>query len=73
VTLVVESRVRRKRSKGGRDVFQYVQTVEETVWKDKQLQETLQVSYLLTLVAFAFDRSYIIPAEPNLEIVAKPD
>ncbi|KAG2758075.1 hypothetical protein P692DRAFT_20763166 [Suillus brevipes Sb2] len=40
--LVVESRVRRKRPKGGRDVFQYVQTVEETVWKDKQLQETLQ-------------------------------
>lgn len=40
--LVVESRVRRKKSKGGCDVFQFVQTVEETVWEDKQLQETLQ-------------------------------
>ncbi|KAG1868991.1 hypothetical protein DFJ58DRAFT_653770 [Suillus subalutaceus] len=40
--LVVESRVRRKKSKGGRDVFQFIQTVEETVWEDKQLQETLQ-------------------------------
>ncbi|KAG2115471.1 hypothetical protein DEU56DRAFT_761709 [Suillus clintonianus] len=40
--LVVESRVRRKKTKGGRDVFQFVQTVEETVWEDKQLQETLQ-------------------------------
>ncbi|KAG1743235.1 uncharacterized protein EDB91DRAFT_236327 [Suillus paluster] len=40
--LVVESRVRRKKSKGGRDVFQFVQTVEETVWEDKQLQVTLQ-------------------------------
>lgn len=40
--LVVESRVRRKKSKGGRDVFQFVRTVEETVWEDKQLQETLQ-------------------------------
>ncbi|KAG1822623.1 uncharacterized protein BJ212DRAFT_1444934 [Suillus subaureus] len=42
VTSVVESRVRRKKSKGGRDVFQFIQTVEETVWEDKQLQETLQ-------------------------------
>ncbi|KAG1879231.1 hypothetical protein F4604DRAFT_1903006 [Suillus subluteus] len=40
--LVVESRIRRKKSKGGRDVFQFIQTVEETVWEDKQLQETLQ-------------------------------
>lgn len=72
VTLVVESRVRKKRSKGGRDVFQFVQTVEKTVWEDKQLQETLQVSYVLTLVASAFHRSSIIPAEPNIEIVAKP-
>ncbi|KAG2144188.1 uncharacterized protein EDB93DRAFT_549903 [Suillus bovinus] len=40
--LVVESRVRKKRSKGGRDVFQFIQTVEETVWANKQLQETLQ-------------------------------
>ncbi|KAG1749352.1 hypothetical protein EDB19DRAFT_1893655 [Suillus lakei] len=42
VTLVIESRVRRKKTKGGRDVFQFVQTVEETVWEDKQLQETIQ-------------------------------
>jgi hypothetical protein len=40
---VVESRVRRKKAKGGRDVFQFIQTVEETVWEDKKLQETLQV------------------------------
>lgn len=40
--LVVESRVRRKKVKGSRHVFQFVQTVEETVWEDKQVQETLQ-------------------------------
>jgi hypothetical protein len=44
MTLVVESRARRKKSRGGHDVFQYVQTVEETIWEDKKLQETLQVS-----------------------------
>jgi hypothetical protein len=46
MTLVVESGARRKKSRGGRDVFQFVQTVEETVWEDKRLQETLQVSWL---------------------------
>ncbi|OJA21490.1 hypothetical protein AZE42_03279 [Rhizopogon vesiculosus] len=40
--LVVESGARRKKSRGGRGVFQFVQTVEETVWEDKKLQETLQ-------------------------------
>ena len=41
---VVESRARRKKTRGGRDVFQFVQTVEEPVWEDKKLKETLQVS-----------------------------
>ncbi|KIJ60290.1 hypothetical protein HYDPIDRAFT_32410 [Hydnomerulius pinastri MD-312] len=40
--LVVESRVRRKKSRGGVDVFQFAQTVEHDAWEDQQLRQTLQ-------------------------------
>ncbi|EGN98124.1 hypothetical protein SERLA73DRAFT_138396 [Serpula lacrymans var. lacrymans S7.3] len=40
--LVVESRVRRKRSRGGIDVFQFAQTIEQSAWKDEQIRLELQ-------------------------------
>ncbi|KAG1797862.1 uncharacterized protein HD556DRAFT_246021 [Suillus plorans] len=60
--LVVESRVRKKRSKGGRDVFQFVQTVEKTVWEDKQLQETLQNQ--ISKLSQSHDEHNIQPSAP---------
>ncbi|KAF8158231.1 hypothetical protein B0H34DRAFT_674684 [Crassisporium funariophilum] len=40
--LVVESRVRRKKSRGGVGVFQYAQTVENADWDDAQRQKDIQ-------------------------------
>ncbi|KAG1880718.1 hypothetical protein C8R48DRAFT_172108 [Suillus tomentosus] len=60
--LVVESRVRKKRSKGGRDVFQFVQTVEKTVWEDKKLQETLQNQ--ISRLSQSHDEHNIQPSAP---------
>ncbi|KIK03305.1 hypothetical protein K443DRAFT_95367 [Laccaria amethystina LaAM-08-1] len=40
--LVVESRVRRKKSKGGVGVFQYAQTVEVDDWEDEHCQKDIQ-------------------------------
>ncbi|EDR13317.1 uncharacterized protein LACBIDRAFT_309045 [Laccaria bicolor S238N-H82] len=40
--LVVESRVRRKKSKGGIGVFQYAQTVEVDDWEDEHCQKDIQ-------------------------------
>ncbi|KAG2010108.1 hypothetical protein CC2G_012953 [Coprinopsis cinerea AmutBmut pab1-1] len=39
--LVVESKSRRKKTKGGPGVFQYVQTVEDTVWNSEKAQKEL--------------------------------
>ncbi|KAF9454838.1 hypothetical protein P691DRAFT_804200 [Macrolepiota fuliginosa MF-IS2] len=40
--LVIESRVRRKKSRGGVGVFQYAQTVEDDAWKDEKSQKDIQ-------------------------------
>ncbi|KAH7913425.1 hypothetical protein BJ138DRAFT_1146173 [Hygrophoropsis aurantiaca] len=40
--LVVESGVRRKKSRGGIDVFQFAQTVEQDAWEDERLHQNLQ-------------------------------
>ncbi|KAI9568329.1 hypothetical protein HD554DRAFT_758683 [Boletus coccyginus] len=40
--LVVESRFRRKKSRGGVDVFQFAQTVEPDAWEDNALRQNLQ-------------------------------
>ncbi|KAF9220492.1 hypothetical protein BS17DRAFT_315514 [Gyrodon lividus] len=40
--LVVESRFRRKKSRGGVDVFQFAQTVENDAWEDQQIRLSLQ-------------------------------
>jgi len=40
--LVVDSRVRRKKSRGGVGVFQYAQTVENDAWDDVQGQKDIQ-------------------------------
>ena len=42
--IVVDSRVRRKKSRGGVGVFQYAQTVENDAWDDVQRQKDIQVS-----------------------------
>ena len=41
--IVVDSRVRRKKSRGGVGVFQYAQTVENDAWDDVQRQKDIQV------------------------------
>jgi hypothetical protein len=40
--LVVESRCRRKKSRGGVDVFQFAQTMERDAWEDGTLRQNLQ-------------------------------
>lgn len=40
---VVESRVRRKKSRGGIGVFQFAQTVENDAWEDEKRQKVIQV------------------------------
>ncbi|KAI0051508.1 hypothetical protein FA95DRAFT_1554601 [Auriscalpium vulgare] len=40
--LVIESRVRRKKSRGGLDVFQFAETVGPEAWKDQQQTRHLQ-------------------------------
>lgn len=40
--LVVESRVRRKKSRGGVDVFQFAQTVEVDDWNDEKRKKDLE-------------------------------
>ncbi|KAH0832230.1 hypothetical protein J3R83DRAFT_13201 [Lanmaoa asiatica] len=40
--LVVESRLRRKKTRGGVDVFQFAQTVEPDAWEDSELRQNLQ-------------------------------
>ena len=42
--IVVDSRVRRKKSRGGVGVFQYAQTVESDAWDDVQRQKDIQVA-----------------------------
>ena len=42
---VVESRVRRKKSRGGVGVFQYAQTVEDDDWDNAQRQKDIQVRH----------------------------
>jgi len=40
--LVVESAVRRKKSRAGMDIFQFAQTVEDATWKDELRQKAIQ-------------------------------
>ncbi|KAF8895310.1 hypothetical protein BD779DRAFT_1498770 [Infundibulicybe gibba] len=40
--LVIESRVRRKKSRGGMGVFQFAQTVEHDAWQDEGRQKDIQ-------------------------------
>jgi len=40
--LVVESRSRRKKTRGGLDVFQFAQTVEHDIWEDSEMRQNLQ-------------------------------
>ena len=42
--IVVDSRVRRKKSRRGVGVFQYAQTVENDAWDDVQRQKDIQVA-----------------------------
>lgn len=40
---VVESRIRKKKSRGGVGVFQFAQTVEDDAWKDEKRRKDLEV------------------------------
>lgn len=45
--LVVESRIRKKKSKGGLDVFQFAETVEPNAWQDERQTKDLQACRVL--------------------------
>lgn len=40
---VVESGARKKKSRGGLNIFQFAQTVEHDAWEDEQRRQALQV------------------------------
>lgn len=45
---MIESRVRRKKSRGGIGVFQFAQTVEYDAWADEKRQKDIQVCIIVT-------------------------
>lgn len=49
---VVESRVRRKKSRGGIGVFQFAQTVEHDVWEDERRQKAIQVRFTAIILYY---------------------
>jgi hypothetical protein len=42
--IVVESRARKKKTRGGMDVFQFAQTIEADAWEDEKRRRDLQVN-----------------------------
>ncbi|KAF8195510.1 hypothetical protein BJ912DRAFT_923745 [Pholiota molesta] len=62
--LVVESRIRRKKSRGGVGVFQYAQTVEDSAWDDatqKSIQDEISRLARETAVKVAAEAKGAIP------------
>ena len=47
--IVIESGIRRKKSRGPLDVFQFAQTVDDTTWKDESRRKAIQVSGICAL------------------------
>ncbi|KAA1473809.1 hypothetical protein DENSPDRAFT_297712 [Dentipellis sp. KUC8613] len=66
--LVVESRIRRKKSRGGMDVFQFAETLEQDAWDDERATKELQ-DRISTL---AREQSSKVGAEPPREPLAVP-
>ncbi|KZP05212.1 hypothetical protein FIBSPDRAFT_923225 [Athelia psychrophila] len=66
--LVVESRVRKKRSRKGLNVFQFAQTVEEDTWEDEKRRKDLQEQ--ISIIAKA--RAAEAPASAGAEADGKP-
>ncbi|KAK0463951.1 uncharacterized protein EV420DRAFT_1303814 [Desarmillaria tabescens] len=65
--LVIESGIRRKKSRGGMGVFKFAQTVEDDAWNDQRLHQQIQVKYLVSLVSllsFAQDEVSRLSREP---------
>ncbi|KAH9480560.1 hypothetical protein JR316_0007160 [Psilocybe cubensis] len=62
--LVVESRVRRKKSRGGIGVFQYAQTVEDDVWDDMNRRKDIQenISNLARETAAKLESNATLPS-----------
>lgn len=67
VHAVVESRIRRKKSRGGVGVFQYAHTVEDGAWQDEKSQKDIQVSYL-SLVCY----SELYAHKPRIQYLGWP-
>ncbi|TFK40710.1 hypothetical protein BDQ12DRAFT_679898 [Crucibulum laeve] len=65
--LVIESRVRRKKSRGGIGVFQYAQTVEKDAWQDEQRQKDIQeqISRLARETALKAEWKETVPPPPT--------
>ncbi len=78
---VVESRVRRKKYRGGVGVFQYAHTVEGDAWKDEKSQKDIQVShslnievrYRLTCISIVQERISRLAKEDVVKLQEKPE
>ncbi|TFY72883.1 hypothetical protein EVG20_g151 [Dentipellis fragilis] len=66
--LVVQSRIRRKKSRGGMNVFQFAETLEQDAWDDERATKELQ-DRISTL---AREQSSQVGAEPAREPLAAP-
>ncbi|KAK0503449.1 hypothetical protein EDD18DRAFT_1346313 [Armillaria luteobubalina] len=65
--LVVESGIRRKKSRGGMGVFKFAQTVEDEAWNDQKLHQRIQDE-----VSRLSREEPILATEPKQPIVAPP-
>jgi len=64
--LVVDSRVRRKKSRGGVGVFQYAQTVENDAWDDVQRQKDIQAKISQLSLETAAKGEWHLPTAADL-------
>ncbi|KAF7977701.1 hypothetical protein HWV62_2962 [Athelia sp. TMB] len=73
--LVVESRVRKKRSRKGLNVFQFAQTVEEDTWEDEKRRQDLQEQISILAKAKAAEvppASSAVEGKPPSPTVPRP-
>jgi hypothetical protein len=74
---VVESRSRRKKTRGGLDVFQFAQTVEHDVWEDSEMRQSLQVglmsfaSVIVSLIMLKRTRCGLARLVSDLEVSSR--
>jgi len=68
--LVIESSIRRKKSRGPLDVFQFAQTVDDTTWKDESRRKAIQDQ--ITLLSRESSSSAGVSPSPPQVIPSRP-